>query len=160
MAALPSASPRPAAPLPAPPDTTLSVGLRVAGVLVDDGVLTAGQLALASHVHKKVAASRTLPSVLIELKLATEAQIRGALRTGKVDAPLGEVLVELGRLEAHELQLALAQKREHPQTPVADILVDSHFAERRRHQDGRIQYETWRGTVDIRVSPASPKSPV
>jgi type IV pilus assembly protein PilB len=127
MGTLPNASPRPAAPLPAPPDTTLSVGLRVAGVLVDNGVITAEQLALASRIHKKVAASRTLSSVLIELKLATEAQVRGALRTGKVDAPLGEVLVELGRLEPHELQLALAQQREHPHTPVADILVDNHF---------------------------------
>ena len=130
MATLPNApldSPRSAAPSPAPPDGAVPVGLRIAGVLVDAGVLTAEQLALASRIHKKVAASRTLSSVLIELKLVTEAQIRTALRSGKVEAPLGEVLVELGRLEPHELQLALAQQREHPQTPIEDILVDNHF---------------------------------
>lgn len=106
---------------------TPTVGLRIAGVLVDSGVLSAEQLALASRIHKKVESARTLSSVLIELKLVTEAQIRAALRSGKVEAPLGELLVELGRLEPHELQLALAQQREHPQTPLEDILVDNHF---------------------------------
>ena len=38
------------------------------------------------------------------------------------------MLVELGRLEPHELQLALAQQREHPQTPIEEIFVDNHFA--------------------------------
>jgi type IV pilus assembly protein PilB len=32
------------------------------------------------------------------------------------------------------------------------MMAGADIAERRRHQDGRIQYETWRGTVDIRVS--------
>ncbi len=117
--------PRPAAAVDRP--AAPAVGLRVAGVLVDTGVLTAAQLAMASRIHKKVEASRTLSSVLIELKLVTEAQIRGAIRGGGIEAPLGEVLVELGRLEPHELQLALAQKREHPQTPIEEILVDNHF---------------------------------
>lgn len=133
MATLPTAPPDPPhhAPLPARTaadrPATPPVGLRIAGVLVDTGMLTAEQLALASRIHKKVEAARTLSSVLIELKLVTEAQIRTALRSGKVEAPLGEVLVELGRLEPHELQLALAQQREHPQTPIEDILVDNHF---------------------------------
>jgi type IV pilus assembly protein PilB len=107
---------------------TSPVGLRIAGILVDTGVLSADQLALASRIHKKVAATRTLSSVLIELKLVTDAQIRAALRAGRLEAPLGDVLVELGRLEAHHLQSALARQREHPQTPIEEILVDNHFA--------------------------------
>lgn len=124
------ASPLPS-PSPVPPQSTdgptPSVGLRIAGLLVDTGALNAEQLALASRIHKKVQASRTLSSVLIELKFVTEAQIRSALRTGSIQAPIGEVLVELGRLEPHELQLALAQQRQHPQIPLEDILVDNHF---------------------------------
>ena len=116
-----------ASPLPATTNVAPPVGLRIAGVLVDTGTLAADQLALASRIHKKVEATRTLSSVLIELKLVTETEIRAALRSGLIDAPLGDVLVELGRLEPHDLQLALAQRREHPQTPIEDILVDNHF---------------------------------
>lgn len=113
---------------PADRTTAPSVGLRIAGALVDRGVLTAEQLALATRIHAKVAASRTLSSVLVELKLATDQQIREALRNARLDVSVGDVLVELGRLDAHELQLALAQQREHPQTPLAELLVDNHFA--------------------------------
>ncbi len=106
---------------------TPSVGVRVAGLLVDAGLLTSQQFALSTRIHSKVQTSRTLSSVLIELKFVTEDQIRGVLRSGRVEAPLGELLVELGRLEPQELKLALALQREHPQTPLGEILVDNHF---------------------------------
>ena len=107
---------------PTPP-----VGVQVAGLLVEAGILTSEQLALATRIHSKVQTSRTLSSVLIELKFVTEEQIRGVLRSGKVDAPLGELLVELGRLELQELKLAVALQHERPDTPIGEILVDNHF---------------------------------
>ncbi|MFN7979325.1 MAG: ATPase, T2SS/T4P/T4SS family [Vicinamibacterales bacterium] len=128
------ATPLPSAPrevsrsAPAPAAPPVSVGIRVAGALVDAGVVAADQLALATRIHAKVQTSRTLSSVLIELKLATDAQIRAALRAAHLDVSVGDVLVELGRLEAHELQLAVAQQRQHPQTPLAELLIDNHFA--------------------------------
>jgi type IV pilus assembly protein PilB len=104
------------------------VGVRIAGALVDGGAISAEQLALATRIHTKVQTSRTLSSVLVELKLATDVQIRAALRASRLDASVGDVLVELGRLEPHELQLAVAQQRQHPQTPLAELLIDNHFA--------------------------------
>ena len=108
---------------PGPPP----VGVQVAGLLMDAGVLTATQYALATRIHSKVQTSRTLSSVLIELKCVTEEQIRGVLRSGKVEASIGDLLVELGCLEPHELKLALALQHEHPATPIGEILVDNHF---------------------------------
>lgn len=121
---LPATPPAPAIEAPA---ATTPVGLQIAGMLVETGGITAEQLALATRIHKKVGASRSLSSVLTELKLATDADLRAMLRTGRIDATLGDVLVEFGRLEPHELQTALALQREHPETPLEDILVDSHF---------------------------------
>ncbi len=54
------------------------------GLLVDAGVLTAEQFALATRIHSKVQASRPLSSVLVELKFVTEDQIRASLRSRKV----------------------------------------------------------------------------
>ena len=109
------------------PPRVASVAEQLAALLVADGQLTPTQVALATRVHAKVQTSRTLSSVLIELKFVTEDQIRATLRSGKVDAPLGEMLVELGRLEPQELKLALALQHEHPDTPIGEILVDHHF---------------------------------
>ena len=125
---LPSAPREDSRPLPAPAGPGPSVGVRIAGALVDGGVISAEQLALATRIHTKVQTSRTLSSVLVELKLATDVQIRAALRASRLDASVGDVLVELGRLEPHELQLAVAQQRQHPQTPLAELLIDNHFA--------------------------------
>jgi type IV pilus assembly protein PilB len=95
-------------------------------VLVDTGVITAEQLALASRIHKKVEAARTLVGAH-----RAEGRDRGAdsrrAPLGPRRRPLGDVLVELGRLEPHELHLAIAQQREHPQTPIEDILIDNHI---------------------------------
>ncbi len=116
-------------PVPSPSDSVAStpVGVQVAGLLMDAGLLTETQFALATRIHSKVQTSRTLSSVLIELKCVSEEQIRGVLRSGKVDAAIGDLLVELGRLEPHELKLALALQHEHPATPIGDLLVDNHF---------------------------------
>ena len=125
---LPSAPREDSRPVPVPAAPGPTVGVRIAGALVDSGVISAEQLALATRIHGKVQTSRTLSSVLVELKLATEAQIRAALRATRLDVSVGDVLVELGRLEPHELQLAVAQQRQHPQTPLAELLIDNHFA--------------------------------
>jgi type IV pilus assembly protein PilB len=105
----------------------VAVGEEIAAALVEAGALSAVNLALARRIHAKVQATRTLSSVLLELKHVTEEQIRAALRSGKVQAPVGDLLVELGRLEPHELKLALTIQRERPATPMGEVLVDNHF---------------------------------
>jgi len=105
----------------------VAVGEEIAAALVEAGALSAVNLALARRIHAKVQATRTLSSVLLELKHVTEEQIRAAIRSGRVQAPIGDLLVELGRLEPHELKLALTIQRERPATPIGEVLVDNHF---------------------------------
>ena len=135
-----------APPVAVPPAGTtdqppaLPVGVQIAGLLVEAGELTTDQLALATRIHAKVQTSRTLSSVLIELKFVTDDKVRLVVRTGKIVATLGDLLVELGRLEAHELKLALALQREHPTTPIGEILVDNHFVN--EHQVVEVMADT------------------
>lgn len=115
----------------APAATAVPVGEQFAAFLVAAGQLTPDQLRLAGRVHGKVKTTRTLTSVLLELKHVTEDQLREALRAGTIHAPLGDVLVELGLVEAHELKLAEAMRRDRPSASLADILVDNHFVNER-----------------------------
>ncbi|MEZ5290698.1 MAG: hypothetical protein R2745_06425 [Vicinamibacterales bacterium] len=103
------------------------VGDQLAERLLAGGHLTPAQLGLATRVHAKVKATRTFTSVLLEMKHVSEAQVRAALRSSPLDAPLEDLLAELGLVEPHELTLALALQRERPSTSLADVLVDNHF---------------------------------
>lgn len=103
------------------------VGAQIAHLLREAGRLSAEQLTLATRVHSKVRTTRTITSVLLELKFVTEEHVRQALRSGRVDAPLGDVLLELGLVEPHELKLAEALQRERPSLSVGDCLVENHF---------------------------------
>ncbi len=118
-----------------PSPAAVPVGAQIAAQLHAAGHLSADGLARAERVHAKVKTSRTLSSVLLELRLVTEEQIRDVLRSGQVRAPIGELLVELGRLEPHELTLALAMQRERPSTPIGEILVDNSFLAERELVD-------------------------
>ncbi|MBL8136267.1 MAG: type II/IV secretion system protein [Acidobacteria bacterium] len=111
--------------------TAVPVGEQFAAFLVASGQLAPDQLRLAARVHSKVKTTRTLTSVLVELKHVTADQIREALRSGQIQAPLGDVVVELGLVEPHELKLADAMQRDRPSTSLADILVDNHFVNER-----------------------------
>ena len=113
-------------PAPSEPCAT-TVGDQIAEGLLAAGHLAAGQLALARRIHSKVRATRTLSSVLLELRHVTEDQIRDVVRSRQVQAPLGDLLVELGRLEPHDLKLALAMQLERPGTPLVEVLVENHF---------------------------------
>jgi type IV pilus assembly protein PilB len=118
----------PIAPVPTPgASPARSVGEQLAERLLAAGHLTADQLALATRVHAKVAATRTLTSVLVELKHVTDDHIRDVMRRGHLEVPLGDLLVELGLVEAHELKLAQAMQLERSGATLADVLVDNHF---------------------------------
>lgn len=122
-------SPASTGPLPTVPSAAPArpVGHQIAERLLASGHLAADQLALTLRVHGKVATTRTLTSVLVELKHVTDEQIREVLRLGSIEAPLGELLVELGLVEGHELKLAQAMQLERPGAALADVLVDNHF---------------------------------
>lgn len=107
--------------------TTVSAGDQVAQGLLDAGFLDEGTLRLARRVHGKVRATRTLSSILVELRHVTADQIREVLRQQRVAAPLPELLVELGLIEPHDLQLARAMQTERPDVSLADVLIENHF---------------------------------
>lgn len=109
------------------PTPASSVGAQVADLLVQAGHLAEDQLKIAKRIHAKVKATRTLTSVLLEKKSITQQHLRDVLRTGKVRAPLGDVLVELGLLVAEELKLALAMQREKPSASLEEVLIENHF---------------------------------
>ena len=124
----PLTGPAPASPAPPGAATTgESVGDRMAAGLVETGVLRPDQLALARRIHDRVRGGRTLSAVLLELGFVTEEQIRQVLRDQAVHAQLGGLLVELGLLQPHDLQEALALQAQRPGTPLGEILTDQHF---------------------------------
>jgi type IV pilus assembly protein PilB len=102
------------------------VGARLADLLVEAGLLSADHLILATRIHGKVRGSKTLTAVLLELKHVTDDHIRQVLRTGRVRASLGDLLIELGLVEPHELKLAEAMQRERPGLTLGDCLVEQH----------------------------------
>ena len=109
------------------PTPARAVGAQLADLLVQAGHLAEDQLRIATRIHAKVQATRTLTSVLLEKKSITQQQLRDVLRTGKVRAPLGDVLVEVGLLAGEELKLALAMQREKPSASLEEVLIDNHF---------------------------------
>jgi type IV pilus assembly protein PilB len=107
--------------------TMVSAGDQLADGLLAAGCLDAGTLRLARRVHAKVRATRSLSSILVELRHVTPDQIREVLRQQRVTAPLPDLLLELGLIEPHDLQLARAMQIERPGVTLADVLVENHF---------------------------------
>lgn len=107
-----------------------AVGASIAGLLIEDGTITAAQLAHAERIHLKLKGVRTLVSILMELHDIGEDRIRATLRTHRPALPLGHVLVELGHLKAHDLMLALAMQDDQPGTPLGELLCAHSFAHR------------------------------
>jgi len=113
-----------AAPAPA------RAGDEIARLLVQAGVVSAERLAYAQRVHAKLGVGRTLLAVLKELGLATDLQVRDALRANRHAVRLGALLVELGELKETELSAALAAQKASPQKKkLGEILLEQRFIE-------------------------------
>ena len=118
---------------PAPAPTPLGTGTEIARLLVEAGVFTADRLAYAKRVHAKLGPGKTLLSVLKELGLATDGQVRDTLRANRHSVRLGALLVELGQIKETELAAALeAQKASPEHRKLGEILLERRFIEEHR----------------------------
>jgi len=99
------------------------------GKLVDHllkrGYLTVEQIEYARRVQIKLESSRPLLQVITELKFITAERIKEAVQKHPVSMPIGELLVELGHIDASDLQTALdIQTGEKTRRKLGDILVE------------------------------------
>ncbi len=115
----------PASQPPEPPAADLQTGLAVAQLLVEAGFLTADQVAHARRVQSKLASPRSFVRLMRDLGMVTDAQVRECLRTRRVAARLGDLLVELGYLTAADLKLALGIQKSNPGTRLGAILIEN-----------------------------------
>jgi len=93
--------------------------------LMNCGYLTDKQIEYARRVQAKLGASRPLLQVIRELEFITVEQIKEAIRKYPVSIQIGELLVELGYIDAADLQTALdIQTREKSKRKLGEILVE------------------------------------
>jgi len=122
--ALESAAPEPA-PGATPGTATSQAGAAVAQLLVDAGVLTPDQVAHARRVQSKLSGPKSFARVLRDLRFVSSDQLRQCLQTHRVEARLGDLLVELGHLTPADLKLALALQKATPEVKLGAILIDN-----------------------------------
>jgi type IV pilus assembly protein PilB len=116
------------APAPAAADADVTAGSAVAQVLLDSGLITIDQLEYARRVRGRLPAGYALVRVLKDLGVVSQAQVRECLRTRRVPARLGDLLVELGYLSEADLRLALRLQQEQPDTTLGAILIENDLA--------------------------------
>jgi type IV pilus assembly protein PilB len=106
---------------------TTEAALEIAGLLIDAGHLTREQLEYALRVREKLGGRRPLASVLKELELITDEQLRSTLRANRLSVRIGTLLLELGILSESDLQAAIGLQQESPGRKLGEILVENHF---------------------------------
>jgi type IV pilus assembly protein PilB len=116
-------SPAQAAEIHAPGET----GAHIVALLLREKRISEEQLAYAQRIHGKLPSRRTLLSVLEELHVVTEEQVRETLRAHPLAVPLGSLLVELGYLREDELRTAVALQKDRPGVRLGQILVESRL---------------------------------
>ena len=105
-------------------------GETLAGLFVAAGKLTAAQLQYARRLRSKLGPKRTLFSVLKELGYVTEAHVREVLSHSLTAIRLGDLLVELGRIEKFQLEAALRiQETDATHRKIGTILIEGGFIE-------------------------------
>ena len=93
--------------------------------LLKCGYLTDEQIEYARRVQIKLEASRPLLQVLRELKFITAERIKEAVRKYPISMRIGGFLVELGYIDADDLQTALdIQAAEKSKRKLGEILVE------------------------------------
>ncbi|MGD9183430.1 MAG: GspE/PulE family protein [Desulfobacterales bacterium] len=98
--------------------------------LLKSGSLTDKQIEYARRVQSKLEAARPLLQVIKELKFITDEQIKAAIRKNPISMRIGGLLVEMGHIQASDLQRALAiQREEKSKRKIGEILVDNQLIE-------------------------------
>ena len=98
--------------------------------LLKSGSLTDKQIEYARRVQSKLEAARPLLQVIKELKFITDEQIKAAIRKKPISINIGSLLVEMGHIQAFDLQRALAiQREEKSQRKIGEILLDNQLIE-------------------------------
>jgi type IV pilus assembly protein PilB len=106
---------------------TQDAALEIAGLLVEAGHLSQEDLGYAQRIRSKLDKSRPLVSVLKELELITEEQLRQVLKANRLNIRLGTLLLELELISETDLQAALGIHQENPGKRLGEILVENHF---------------------------------
>jgi type IV pilus assembly protein PilB len=108
-------------------DKAPTAGTLIADLLVQEGQITPEQLAYATRVQAKLTGQRPLVTVLQELGLVDQQQVRQTLQARRLDIRLGDLLYELGVLKESDLKAALALHRNQPDQRFGQVLVDNAF---------------------------------
>ncbi len=106
---------------------TVEAALEIAGMLIDAGHLTREQLEYALRIREKLGARRPLVSILQELDLISEEQLRSTLKANRLNLRLGTLLLELGVISDVDLQAAIGIQRESDGKKLGEILIENHF---------------------------------
>lgn len=108
--------------------------LPLARILIEEGLVTAEQLAHAERVRTKLRSDRSLLEVVKELHGLDDVALQAVLARRRSEVRLGDLLVELGYLRREYLETALAIQREDPASKlrIGEVLVAHHFLEESR----------------------------
>ncbi len=105
--------------------TATTTGTLIAELLVEEQQLDREKLVYAQRVRDRLSAPRPLVLVLQDLGYVTEQQVRQTLRSRRLDIQLGDLLCELGLLEAGDLQAALALQKSRPDQKLGQVLIEN-----------------------------------
>lgn len=106
----------------------------IVGFLIEDAAVTQEQIRYASRIRSKLANPGPLLAVLKDTGCVDDEQVQSALTRHRMEVPIGDMLVELGHLEADELRMALEIQKSDParKKKLGHILVEHHFVEDRK----------------------------
>ncbi|MDP3284814.1 MAG: hypothetical protein Q8M56_10345, partial [Desulfobacterales bacterium] len=109
-------------------DTLPSDFGEIVSILLREGYLTKKQVEYAARVQSKVHTSKTMLSVIKELKYITDEVIRKTIRENLSAVRIGDLLVELGLISPSDLEAGLnLQAEEKPKKKLGEVLVNHNF---------------------------------
>ncbi|MBM3525956.1 MAG: type II/IV secretion system protein, partial [Alphaproteobacteria bacterium] len=124
-------------PLKSPPSTALAprgpalapreTRDRIGELLVAAGHITSAQLRHARRIQAKIPTPKTLLRILEELRLVQRGQVQQALRASVGTLPLEVLLLELGVVQATELEAALEARAARGNVKLAQVLIDDRL---------------------------------
>lgn len=102
----------------------------IVGLLLQAQVLQESDVEYAERIRAKLTVNHPLLNVLKDLKLVTDEQVRTTIRGSHLSLRIGDLLVELGYLNADDLESAfkIQQERE-KDLKLGEILIKYNFIE-------------------------------
>jgi type IV pilus assembly protein PilB len=116
-----------APPLVAPP-TSVAKPTELGALLVQEGVISAGQLQTARALQAGSSPPRKLSQVLIEQRITSDQRIRDAVRQRAKDYRVGELLVLLDIVTQGQLDAGLARQASSSGKRIGEVIVEMGFA--------------------------------